>query len=117
METTLNYDVNIDIIFTDEEFNLMDQAIKNDSQLAAHALIGNFWYGFTTSRPYYKEEPQVCTFSRRYVDTVLIKSIEMLAFYDNANKAEYYKLYQSLMDVLREAINRTAELNGLEQRV
>ena len=111
MKTSLIYDVLIDIVFTDEEFQLLDSAIRNDSQLSGWAQLGQFWYGVATGRPYYVNEDQICTFTTRQVDTVLIKSIEMLAKYPNDDIVKYAKLYRKLMGVLKSAIDRRTKLN------
>lgn len=110
MRTELSYDVTIDIVFTDEEFELLDNAICNNSQLRYAATVGNFWYGLKNSRPHYYNEGEdhICTFKRRQVDTVLIKSVEMLAQVET----KYYAIYSDLMKALQKAIERNNELNS-----
>ncbi len=121
MKATLHYDVLVDLVFISEEFRLLDIAIRASGEYAYHAELGQFWYGACNHQRFWDEsedeDPCIHTFTRRQVDTVLIKSIEMLAHYDNPSREAYYKLYEELMNVLREAINRCAELNGLKQRV
>lgn len=128
------FDVRLEILFelTIQEFELIDQAIKNNPESVFESEHGQWWYGQTNSFKWYheqarapsiiKEEPHFTTGTFRQIDKHIMKSLERLGQQllfgleeDKVKAGICIKLFAKFMTLLRLANDRYAEISKTSQ--
>lgn len=110
MKYYLNVKIEIDFVLTDEEFQAVDEAIKNFDETKRFAELGGFWYGNTGRRDFSKQEhpEEECYLSATYsqMDRVIVKALEQRAMFHNPKfetTGDHINLYRKFMNMLKDA--------------
>jgi hypothetical protein len=114
MRAQLVVEVYVEFTLNKIQFDLLTEAIKNGEK-SHEATIGHFWYG-NMNMFNYSDAPYDCFLSctTRQLDTVILKSIEMLKSYcaDEEQKKIYREIWDKLFTLLKMAIEKRNELSS-----
>lgn len=125
MNVSYKYDITVMMELSDEQFDLLTEAMKNHSDCEGATRVGEFWYGNMNRRrwkddPLPNQEPTLYYATTRQLDTKVIKSLEPYVNYDMGDKEKQAKgvaLYYELMKVLKDAIEHHNLLAGVSAKL
>lgn len=123
MEYNLSYQITINFKLTNDEFELLTEAMQNHSDCKGSTLLGEFWYGNMNRYRWNKDqkcsEPyEYYSATTRQMDTKVIKALEPFVNYNIGDKKRQQMgqtLYFNLMKVLGEAITHSNVLHAAQQ--
>lgn len=100
MEKYYSYQVTVNFKLTDDEFDLLTEAMQNHNDCKDVTTQGEFWYGNMNRRHWKKQElntePIFYSATTRQLDTKVIKSLEPFVncfLADKEKQAKGAKLY------------------------
>lgn len=125
MKTTYSYEITINFDLSDEDFELVTEAMKNHSDTKFYTTQGEFWYGNMNRNNWRKEFPEQYTDYPPFMATtrkmgLVIKSLEpyMSGWIFDREKCERGReLYNQLYITLKQAIEHGNELHAGQEIV
>lgn len=122
MNVNYSYQITVNFELTDEQFDLLTEAMQHHNDCEGATKLGEFWYGNMNRHRWKKEEgntePAFYSATTRQLDTKVVKSLEPFVNYTMANKVKQaagIDLYYKLMKVLGDAITHSNELHTKQQ--
>jgi len=122
MKVSYDYNITVNFDLSDEQFDLLTEAMQNHTDCKGATMQGEFWYG-NMNRRRFKEDPSpYATYqaTTRQLDTRVIKALEPYVNYvlpDKEKQERGMALYHDLMKVLKDAIEHHNLLAGVSAKL
>ena len=112
MKAEIIFNVKLLIDFTDEEFNLITKAISENKDTCIEIQEGREWFIIMNHRK--QLNSQYCELSTRYIDKVLMKSLEIYTiatFPDKEIQEKMISIFVKLKSIAENALIEREKVN------